>query len=148
MRKRIALLLMVFAAACSVPTASAFDPKPGRYKGTLKVTTSFPGTDVKQSVVQKVMGRLAPTGQMVIAIPNTLDGIEEEGGRAAFLFFNSPTDNGCFVKLLKDNFVDLPSVTANRITVDRVVTVNTTDAKNSAISYTVTTELTLARVAP
>lgn len=47
-----------------------------------------------------------------------------------------------------DNFVELPVVTATRTTVNRVVTVNTTDAKSSPISYTVTTELKLTRVAP
>jgi hypothetical protein len=148
MMKLFSLWLFALVFACSQPIAIAFDAKPGKYKGSLKVTTSFPSTDVRQSVIQKATARLAANGRMIIALPNAIDGIEETGQRAAYLAFQSPDNNTCLVRILKDNFAAVAEATATRIAVVRTVNVNSPDAEGFATSHTVTMELRLTRVAP
>jgi hypothetical protein len=131
--------------------ALAFDPKPGRYVGALKVTTSFPNTDVRRSVVQKATGRLDVTGKMVIALPNTFDGIEEVGQQAAYLKFISevPGNNACFVRILKDNFIQpsvLVKIKGETFSVNRTVSLAGPDAEGFNTNFSVTMELRMTRV--
>ena len=148
MIKQFGWLLFAWVVASSTPVASAFDAKPGKYKGSLKVTTSFPNTDVKQSIIQKATARLDANGRMVIALPNTVDGIEETGQRAAYLAFTNPDNNSCLVRILKDNFAAVPDVTATTIRVVRSVNHISPDAEGFNKTHTVTMELKLTRVAP
>jgi hypothetical protein len=141
----------LLSLAIALPSAQGFDPKPGLYKGTVKVTTAFPNTDVKQAVSQRATGRLDANGRMIIALSNTFNGIEEPGQQVAFLKFTSPTTNEALVRILKDNYISanaFTTVQGKTFTLVRTQQLNGQDAEGFNTAYTVTLQLRMTRVAP
>ncbi|RYD83297.1 MAG: hypothetical protein EOP84_08115 [Verrucomicrobiaceae bacterium] len=149
--KALACLVILTVLSLVMPSAHGFDAKPGRYKGTLTVTTSFPNTDVKQSVTQRVTARLEPSGRMLMALSNTFDGIEETGQHAGFVKFVSAMTNDCFVRILKDNFITpaaLVTVKGKVLTLTRSQQLSSPDAEGLNVAYDVGMVLKVTRVGP
>jgi hypothetical protein len=146
MTKWISYLLTACTLLLLTPVAQAADPRPGRYIGTLTMTTSFPNTDVTRSASQQITARLGNNGRMIIALANVFDGLDEDEQRTGFIQFTRGNNN-CVVRISKNNFVSPFEASGDKVSVRRTRNIVTTDAVGNAITYQVRLHLGFVRVA-